>query len=158
MAMVESAPIHIHQHNDSQMTMPSPQKWREFKYSDDYPRILPSPVVRTDQTSDSLRGFRIYSVLISDGHTLVAHKMMTKDKMLILAVQICEIDRVMEQLRNSPQALNLHSRCFSILPVPNEIDENEPGIKGLALTLSVTTFHFIYSVHQSGEQRKAAGA
>ena len=150
--LLQKTPLYVQHYNEQQIIMPTPQMWKEFKFCDEFQRVLPCPITRTEQSCDELRGFRVYSILMTDGDTLLAQKMFTKDQMLLLMVQTCNIDDAMKQLRQSPQALTVFNRCFSVRPVPNDVSDDDQLIQWLSLPLLVTTFHFIYSVHLNRER------
>jgi hypothetical protein len=150
--MMEGSPHYVHEYNENEILMPTPLQWQNFKCCDEFQKILPAPITRTTQTCNALRGFKVYSVLMSDGDRMTAQKMLTKDENLILMVQAFDITEVLPQLKMSPQALNVHHTCYSVLPVPDDLSDHHEILSALATPLLVTTFHFIYSVHASKQR------
>ena len=140
-----NAPLYIYRYGKQDMTMPSAEAWQKYSYFEQFQKVLPAPITRTIQTSDSLRGYSIASILVSDGDILGAYKFMLKDQQCILFLQSAHIPSLIARLRVRGQGIDVNNKCFSISPVPNELPIREEPLRNAARILWITTLHFIYT-------------
>ncbi len=150
--VIVDAPLYVNHHGDQEITMPSREAWQTFKVSEEFQRILPSPFTKTIQTAKSLRSFRIYSILMSDGDKLVTKKILASDTVLLLVMQVFEIDRVLQAVTEPGQPLNTWNRCWSLRPNMEEVPESKAPMPELVKILAISTMHFLYSVHFDREK------
>ena len=143
-ARLLESPIYIQDYGDQEIAMPSVEAWKNWTPMSDFQRVLPARVTRTIQVCKALRGFSIYSILLSDGVHLAAYKFLAKDAILMLSLQTAQIDGLMAQLRTPGQPIAVVNKCYSVRPVPNEISPSQEGIRDLLKTLWISTLHFIH--------------
>lgn len=145
---LSNAPLYIYKYGKHDMTMPSAEAWQKYTCFDQFQKVLPSPIIRTVQTSDSLRGYSIASILVSDGDILGAYKFMLKDQQCILFLQSAYIPSLIAKLRAPGQGIDINNKCFSISPVPNELPIRDEPLRNVARILWITTLHFIYTTRE----------
>lgn len=144
---VKQAPLFVSHHSDQEIKMPSRQEWQKYIALPEFPKVLPAPITKTIQTANSLRGYRVYSILMSDGDRLLAHKMLANDNLLLLMLQVHPIADTLQKACAEGQPLDLSCKCYTVYPEKKQVPETEPQIASLARTLCVSTMHFIYSIH-----------
>ncbi|NCD34564.1 MAG: hypothetical protein EOL87_14260 [Spartobacteria bacterium] len=145
-ARLPGTPIYIHHHGKQEISAPSVEAWKGYRFLDQFQKVLPSPITRTVQTSDGLLNFTVSSILVSDGDNLVAFKFMTKEDRCLLIVQNAQISSLIDKLRVPGQNIQVNNRGFSISPVPNEIPIQAEPMHKIVKILWITTLHFIYSI------------
>lgn len=155
-ARLPGTPLYIHQHGIQEITTPSVAAWKKYRFLDQFQKVLPDPITRMIQTSDGLRGFTIFSILISDGDNLLALKFILKESRCMLFVQNAQIPSLIEKLRMPGQEIPVSNRCFSICPVPNEIPIQAEGMLKISEILWISTLHFIYSVCEDKDTYQSA--
>jgi len=148
---IKDAPLYVRHNGSQEILMPSREAWRNFKISDEFQRILPAPITKTIQTSDGLRGHRIYSILLSDGDNLGAIKLLASDNGLIAMVQAYDIAATLKGVMDEGQPLQVQNRCYCLRPTRKGIPDNDRLFTELGRIFSVSTMHFIYSVHLDRE-------
>lgn len=144
---IVDAPLFVHHHNNHPIVMPSREQWKAFRTCGEFQRVLPAPITKTIQTSKGLQGFRVYSVLMSDGDKLVTKKILAGDTDLILVLQVFDIDRVLQSVAEEGQVLDVWNRCLLVRPDRREVPETQPPMPDLVKVLAITTMHFLYSIH-----------
>jgi hypothetical protein len=150
--VIADAPLYVNHHGDQEITMPSREAWQTFKISGEFQRVLPAPITKTIQTAKSLRSFRIYSILMSDGDKLVTKKILASDTLLLLVLQVFEIDRVLQAVTEPGQPLNAWNKCYSVRPKLEEVPESKAPMPELVKILAISTMNFLYSVHVDPEK------
>ncbi|MFA6962736.1 MAG: hypothetical protein WC205_18415 [Opitutaceae bacterium] len=153
--VLADAPLYVNHHGDSEILMPSRDAWLNFITRDDFQKVLPSPITKTIQTSKGLRGFRIYSILMSDGDRLVAYKILASDTTLGLIIQTHEIADTLKKVTEAGQPLQVSNKCFSVHPSFRELPDTDAAMLQLAKIFSVSTLHFIHSVNLSDGYKKS---
>jgi len=153
--VLADAPLYVNHHGDSEIRMPSRDDWLNFSTRDEYQKILPSPITKTIQTSKGLRGFRIYSILMSDGDKLVAYKILASDTTLGLIIQSHDINDTLKKVTEEGQPIQVSNKCYSVSPSFRELPETDTAMLQLAKIFSVSTLHFIHSVNLSDEYKKS---
>lgn len=146
MALIKQAPLFIHHHGNQDVTMPSRSDWEKYSALPEFQKVLPEPIVKTVQASNGLRGFKVYSIFLSDGDKLAAYKMLTKDNALLLVLQVHSISATLEALKQPGQPINVFNKFYTVHPDNREIPESNE-MNEVARILAITTWHLIYSMH-----------
>lgn len=123
--LVVDAPLYIRHNGKDEILMPPREAWVGFKIRDEFQKVLPAPITKTIQTSDGLRGHRIYSILIADGENMAAIKMLASDAGLIAMVQAYDIAATLRGATEQGQPLQIRSRCICLRPTRKDIADSD---------------------------------